>query len=76
MVFFSTCYIAARLANKEQLLLYFQTGKMLAEKIAAENWGAKIVEQISADLQQQLPGLKGIQTRIRRPTQFLPERPR
>jgi len=31
-------YIAARLANKEQLLLYFKTGKMLSEKIAAEKW--------------------------------------
>jgi hypothetical protein len=30
-------YIAARLANKEQLQLYFLTGKMLAEKITAEN---------------------------------------
>jgi hypothetical protein len=30
-------YIAALLVNKEQLLLYFKTGKVLAEKIAAEN---------------------------------------
>jgi predicted nuclease of restriction endonuclease-like (RecB) superfamily len=56
-------YIAARLVNKEQLLLYFKTGKMLAEKIAAEKWGAKIVEQIAADLQQQLPGLRGFSRR-------------
>ena len=48
-------YIAARLANKEQLLLYFRTGKMLAEKIAAEKWGMKIMEQIATDLQKQLP---------------------
>src|ERR1700690_2713938 len=56
-------YIAARLANKEQLMLYFQTGKMLAEKIEAEEWGAKIVIQISEDLQKQLPGLKGFSYR-------------
>ncbi len=43
-------YIAAKLANKEQLLLYFRTGKMLSEKIAAEKWGAKVLEQISEDL--------------------------
>ena len=44
-------YVAARLANKEQLVLNLQTGKMLSEKIAAENWGPKVIEQISKDLQ-------------------------
>lgn len=52
-------YAAARLANREQLLLYYKTGKMLAERIAAEKWGAKILEQIAEDLQKQLPGLRG-----------------
>jgi predicted nuclease of restriction endonuclease-like (RecB) superfamily len=52
-------YAAARLANKEQLLLYFKTGQMLSEKIASEKWGAKVIEQIASDLQQQLPGLRG-----------------
>jgi predicted nuclease of restriction endonuclease-like (RecB) superfamily len=56
-------YIAARLANKEQLLLYFKTGRMLSEKIAAEKWGMKIVEQIADDLQKQLPGLRGFSYR-------------
>ncbi len=52
-------YVAARLVNKEQLLLYFKTGKMLAEKIAAEEWGAGIMDRIAADLQNALPGIKG-----------------
>jgi hypothetical protein len=52
-------YVAAKLANKEQLLLYFKTGKMLSEKIAAEKWGAKVLEQIAEDLQKALPGLRG-----------------
>jgi len=56
-------YTAARLANKEALLLYFKTGKMLSEKIAAEKWGAKVLEQIAEDLQKQLPGLKGFSHR-------------
>jgi predicted nuclease of restriction endonuclease-like (RecB) superfamily len=56
-------YIAAKLANKEQLLLYFRTGKMLSEKIAAEKWGAKVLEQIAEDLQKALPGLKGFSYR-------------
>ncbi|HVU58989.1 MAG TPA: PDDEXK nuclease domain-containing protein [Puia sp.] len=56
-------YAAARLANKEQLLLYFRIGKILSEKIAAEKWGVKILEQIAQDLQKQLPGLRGFSYR-------------
>jgi len=56
-------YHAARLANREQLPLYLKTGKMLTEKIDAEKWGAKVVDQISEDLQKQLPGLKGFSRR-------------
>ena len=56
-------YAAARLANKEQLMLYFKTGKVLSEKIAAEKWGAKILVKIAEDLQKQLPGLRGFSHR-------------
>jgi len=64
-------YIAARLANKEQLLLYFKTGKMLSEKIDAEKWGVKVMEQIAEDLQKHLPGLRGFSYRnLRNMRQF------
>lgn len=52
-------YAAARLANREQLVLYFNTGKMISDKIKAQKWGAKVLDQIQADLQKELPGLKG-----------------
>lgn len=52
-------YNAARLANREQLLLYYSVGKMLLEKVNAAVWGAKILTTISADLQKEWPGLKG-----------------
>lgn len=52
-------YAAARLANREQLMLYFRTGLMISEKIKAQKWGAKVLDQISADLQKEMPGLKG-----------------
>jgi predicted nuclease of restriction endonuclease-like (RecB) superfamily len=55
-------YIAARLANREQLLLYMRVGKMLSYKITSEKWGAKVLEQISTDLQKELPGLRGFST--------------
>src|SRR6185312_7075728 len=56
-------YIAARLANSEQLTLYLKTGRMLAEKIAKEKWGNSIVDHIAEDLQKQLPGLRGFSAR-------------
>lgn len=37
-------YSAARLANREQLLLYFKTGKIISEKIKAQKWGAKVLD--------------------------------
>lgn len=56
-------YTAARLANKEQLLLYLKVGKMLSDKIKAEKWGAKVIERLAADLQLELPGLRGFSYR-------------
>jgi predicted nuclease of restriction endonuclease-like (RecB) superfamily len=59
----SSRYQAMKLANKQQLLLYLRTGKMLEEKIDAEKWGANVVNQISQDLQKHLPGLRGFSRR-------------
>ncbi len=55
-------YLATRLANKEQLLLYLRIGKMISEKISVEKWGTKMIDKISTDLQLELPGLKGFST--------------
>ena len=52
-------YRAAQLANRELLGLYFQVGKMIAKRAETEKWGSKVLEQISAQLQQELPGLRG-----------------
>ena len=52
-------YVAARLANREQLMLYFRTGLMISDKIRAQKWGAKVLDQIAVGLQKELPGLKG-----------------
>lgn len=56
-------YQAARLANKEQLLLYLRTGRMLSEKVKKEKWGAKVLERISSDLQKELPDIRGFSFR-------------
>ncbi len=52
-------YNAARLVNKELLLLYYNIGKILHDKIKQAKWGDKVLQNISADLQKELPGLRG-----------------
>ncbi|MEO5649808.1 MAG: DUF1016 N-terminal domain-containing protein [Ginsengibacter sp.] len=60
-------YRAAVLVNKEMLALYFGVGKLISEKTKKEKWGAKVMEQISNDLQKELPGLRGFSaTNIKR----------
>ncbi|SFC52623.1 PDDEXK nuclease domain-containing protein [Flavobacterium phragmitis] len=52
-------YRVAVLANKEMLGLYFAVGKLISEKAHQEKWGAKALEILSNDLQNELPGLRG-----------------
>lgn len=52
-------YMAARLANKEQLKLYYAIGKYVSENSRTGKWGTGSIEIISAQLQQELPGLRG-----------------
>jgi predicted nuclease of restriction endonuclease-like (RecB) superfamily len=52
-------YMAARLANKEQLKLYYAIGKYVSENSRSGKWGTGSIETISNQLQQELPGLKG-----------------
>ncbi|RNL56860.1 DUF1016 N-terminal domain-containing protein [Pedobacter jejuensis] len=60
-------YRAASLVNKELLTLYFAIGKFISHKIEEEKWGAKVIEILSADLQVELPGLRGFSaTNIKR----------
>lgn len=55
----SSRYRAAVLVNQELLGLYFSVGQLISEKIKQEKWGAKVLEHLSEDLQNELPGLKG-----------------
>src|SRR5688572_13785930 len=56
-------YVAARFANREQIELYISTGLKLSQKISSEKWGAKVIDQLVADLQIELPGLRGFSYR-------------
>ena len=56
-------YMAARIANREQILLYLRTGRLLHEKVISQKWGGQIIENIAKDLQKELPGIKGFSHR-------------
>ncbi len=44
---------------------------MLSEKVKAQKWGTKMLEQIAMDLQSNLPGLKGFSfTNLKKMRQF------
>ena len=46
-------------ANKELLMMYWDIGKMLADKMEASSWGSKTVDRLSQDLANEFPGIKG-----------------
>ncbi|MDR1225601.1 MAG: PDDEXK nuclease domain-containing protein [Prevotellaceae bacterium] len=52
-------YKAAMLANREMLMLYFGVGEYISKNSREGSWGTNAIEVISAQLQQELPGLKG-----------------
>ena len=67
-------YRAAALANRELLMLYFSVGKYISEKASNESWGAKVIQQLSIDLQNELPGLRGFSsTNLKRMRWFYEE---
>ncbi|MGM9842766.1 MAG: YhcG family protein [Muribaculaceae bacterium] len=55
----SSRYNAARLANREQLTLYFNIGEFISRRSRTAQWGASAITSISKMLQQELPGLRG-----------------
>ncbi len=50
-------------ANAQMLLLYWQMGNYILQHQKAKGWGAKIIDQLSADLQKAFPQLKGFSPR-------------
>lgn len=62
-------YNAARLVNRELIILYFKIGAKISIETKKQVWGSKVLEQISNELQNELPGLKGFSaTNLKRMT--------
>ena len=58
-----TRYHAMKSANRELLLLYYHIGRSLSDRVRTEEWGSKILERISADIQQEFSGIRGFSVR-------------
>ncbi len=52
-------YAALKAVNKELVGLYWDIGRMIAERQKVEGWGKSVVQQLAADLQAEFPGMQG-----------------
>ena len=67
-------YRVTRHANGESLGLYYAVGKYISEHSRTAAWGTGVIEQISNQLQQEMPGLIGFSAQnMRRMRQFYEE---
>lgn len=50
---------ASIMVNRELLILYWNIGQSISEKVEKGNWGSAIVDELSKDLKKELPNQKG-----------------
>lgn len=50
-------------ANRELLVLYWDIGKLILDRQKAQGWGAKVIDRLSRDLQDEFPGQQGFSPR-------------
>ena len=59
----STRYEMLMSVSKQTLLLYWDIGKSVSEKIEFAGWGKSVVEQLAKDLQTEIPEVRGFSAR-------------
>jgi len=55
----SAQYAALKAVNAELVGLYWDIGRMIAERQEKAGWGRSVVENLSADLRREFPGVAG-----------------
>ena len=50
-------------ANQAQIRLYHEIGREILERQEQQGWGAKVIDQLSADLREAFPDMKGFSSR-------------
>jgi predicted nuclease of restriction endonuclease-like (RecB) superfamily len=59
----SARYEALRAVNKELISLYWDIGRLIAERQREAGWGRSVVETLAKDLQAEFPGIGGFSAR-------------
>jgi predicted nuclease of restriction endonuclease-like (RecB) superfamily len=54
---------ASLAVNRELVLLYWQIGRDILDRQQRENWGAKVIDRLAADLKRDFPDMKGFTPR-------------
>ncbi len=54
---------AVRAANAELIRLYWQIGREILTRQAAQGWGSKVIERLARDLRVEFPEMKGFSRR-------------
>ena len=54
---------AAVAVNTEMITLYWRIGGMILSEQAKRGWGAKVIDQLSADLRKEFPQMRGLSAR-------------
>ena len=49
--------------NRERVLLYWQIGRDILARQAAQGWGSKVIDRLAADLRKEFPEMKGFSSR-------------
>ena len=49
--------------HRELILLYWEIGNEIAERQRTEGWGAKVIDQLAADLRHEFVDMKGFSAR-------------
>ncbi len=50
-------------ANREMILMYWDIGRMIAERQKREGWGAAVIPRLSRDIHNEMPEVKGFSER-------------
>jgi predicted nuclease of restriction endonuclease-like (RecB) superfamily len=54
---------AALSVNRELIILYWQIGRDILNRQQQQGWGAKVIDNLAADLRKALPEMKGFSSR-------------
>jgi hypothetical protein len=56
-------YEMLKTVSRQTVMLYWEIGKSVSEKVLSEKWGKSVVEQLSKDLQAEFSGIRGFSAR-------------